>query len=83
MKVDIYKLIPTIFLILATPVLADQEEDIETEVEQYCSSLMQQESQTDASLLKECIQEQFEYLNNQTDQDEPDCEFDEKDCQLT
>jgi hypothetical protein len=77
MKLRVKKLIPTLFFILSTQALAGQEENIKTEIEQYCTSLMQQEKQSDESMLKECIQEQFEYINHQTDTEEPESAFDE------
>ena len=79
MRLLMKTLFAALAIIFSTQTVADQEEDIKTEIEAYCASLMQQENQTDASLLKACILEQFEYINHQTDTEEPESPFDEQD----
>ncbi|MFT5717567.1 MAG: hypothetical protein ACJAWS_001795 [Oleiphilaceae bacterium] len=80
MKSLIQNLIIVIIFLHPIQVKADLDQEIEQEIRQYCLTLMQQENPKDDKFLRQCNEEQFQYLNHLEDPDEPKCSSDDNVC---
>ena len=74
-------LLPLLFAIVSVNVVASEMEDVQQEIQDYCMSTVPHDNDTeDQALLKECIKEQNEVLNRESESETSDCAPEDREC---